>query len=126
MNTESVDYQNVQYIECLPGGGLLDSEAGAVDLVSICGEAGTHNLVIHGEALSPDFFDLKTGLAGVILLKFSNYHLRTALIAHSSAVNQGRFREMVLETNRGNQFRVFLAKEDAVNWLMSPHPNASL
>jgi hypothetical protein len=32
-------------------------------------------------------------------------------------VNQGRFREMVLEANKGNQFRVFYQREAAELWL---------
>ena len=56
------------------------------------------------------FFDLKTGLAGAALLKWSNYFLRVAVILPPERIGTGRFAEFVMETNRGNQFRVFSDK----------------
>jgi len=117
MNTILINGINQTMIECLPGDGWLEKESQALDLVAACGESGTQNLMIHAGVLTDDFFRLRTGLAGAILQKFSNYHIRTALILSPELVNQGRFREMVLEANRGNQLRVFYNREQAVAWL---------
>ena len=49
--------------EVITGGDFLDIVANSV----------SRHLVVGKENLNPDFFDLKTGLAGEILQKASNY-----------------------------------------------------
>ena len=55
------------YLECLPNEMLIQSEQDALDLVAVCGENGTHRMMIHAENLTEDFYNLKTGLAGRVL-----------------------------------------------------------
>jgi hypothetical protein len=43
---------------------------------------------------------------------------RVAAVIPLNLVDQGRFHEMVLEANRGNQFRVFQSREKAEQWLL--------
>jgi hypothetical protein len=106
------------YLECLPSEERLAGEREALELVAACGEYGTDRLMLHAENLTEDFYQLRTGIAGEILLKFSNYRIRVAAVLTPELVNQGRFREMVLESNRGNQFRVFYNREAAEQWLI--------
>jgi PadR family transcriptional regulator, regulatory protein AphA len=106
------------YLDCLPGKARLESEADALELVAACGENETSRLLLHAENLTDDFYHLQSGLAGLILLKFSNYRIRVAAVLTPELVNQGRFREMALETNRGNQFRIFYDRESAERWLL--------
>ena len=119
-----MDYQVIQsgeknIIECtMIGSNLIKGEQDALDLVAACGENGTNLLLIHSENLPPDFFQLKTGLAGRIMLKFTNYYLKVAAVLSQEEVNQGRFQEMVLETNRGHEFRVFYDLQKAIDWLV--------
>ncbi len=100
--------------------GVIASERDAVDLVGLCGENATDRLLLHAEALSPDFFDLSTRLAGEILLKFSNYSIRAALVANEEQTSHGKFPDFMLETNRGSDFRVFAAPGSALEWLSQP------
>ena len=104
-------------LECLPGEERLAGERQALDLVAACGENGTDRLMLHADNLTEDFYRLRTGVAGEILLKFSTYRIRVAAVLTSELVDQGRFREMVLEANRGDQFRVFYDREAAEHWL---------
>jgi len=118
-----VEYQVVEkdgkkYVECLPDNQRMESERDALDLVAMCGENGTDKVIIHAECLNDDFYDLKTGLAGAILLKFVNYYIKVAAILPVEKVNQGKFREFALETNRGRDFRIFNEKESAEDWLL--------
>jgi hypothetical protein len=117
VNTRSISKNNSLYIECLPDGLMFDSEDQALDLVAACIEGKTPNLLIHSSILPLEFYDLRTGLAGTVLQKFSNYHIRAAVLLSPEQSVQGRFQEMVLEANRGNQFRVFRSRELAENWL---------
>ena len=109
-----------KYVECTSGeGNQVVNERDALDLVAACGENDTHRLMLRAENLTPEFYQLRTGLAGSILLKFSNYYLKVAAVLTPELVNQGRFREMVLETNRtSNEFRVFYEQDKAEEWLL--------
>jgi hypothetical protein len=117
MDYQYISNEYASYVECLPDGGTIESEADALDLVAACGEYQCHRLLLHASNLTPDFYNLRTGLAGSVLLKFSNYHIQTAAILTPELATQGRFGEMVLETNRGHQFRVFTERAKAEEWL---------
>lgn len=106
------------YLECLPTLKPIESEQDALDLVALCGENEVSRLMLSAENLTPEFFDLKTGLAGQILLKFSNYQIKTVLITNPEQVGNSRFAEMAMESNRFNQFGVFYARKDAEDWLI--------
>lgn len=107
------------FVECLPDGGQVQSEQDALDLVGACGEYQAHRLLLHAANLGEDFYDLKTGLAGAVLLKFSNYRIKAAIVVDPERMT-GRFGEMAGEANRRNRdFHVFHAREDAVKWLIA-------
>lgn len=119
MNYHVVENPTNRYIECLVDGGQVENEQDALDLVALCGEHQVHRLLLHAENLSEDFYHLKTGLAGAVLLKFSNYFLKVAIVMTQEKVGQGYFKEMVLEANRSNRdFHVFYDQEKAEEWLV--------
>jgi PadR family transcriptional regulator, regulatory protein AphA len=119
MEYEYIQNGQLSYVECQPESGVITSEADALELVSACGEYMCHRLLIHASNLSPDFYNLRTGLAGAVLLKFSNYHIQAAAVIPTETASQGRFGEFVLETNRGQQFRIFPNRQNAEAWLAS-------
>ncbi len=117
MNTRTVMNGEQVYVECLADGGQLDSEAAALELVGVCWAAGVKRLLIHGASLPAEFFDLKTGLAGAVLLKLSNYGIRCALLLTPGQAGSGRFYEMALEANRGDALHIAYERQDAEDWL---------
>lgn len=97
--------------------GQLQSESDALDLVALSMEHGCGRILLDAGALPAEFFRLRTGLAGAILQKFVNYHLRVAAVLPHVLSSQGRFGEMVGESNRGSHFRVFEDRSGALDWL---------
>lgn len=79
------------------------------DILDIIADAVfTHqckSIIIHKESLGENFFDLKTGYAGEILQKFSNYQLKVAIIGDFSGYTSKSLRDFIYESNNGN--RVF-------------------
>ena len=119
MNYQVVEHKGVAYIECLPGDGRIEQEQDALDLVGICGEHGTRRVLLPEALLSEDFFNLKTGLAGAVLLKFVNYWIKAALVLPRERSSAGRFGEMVLEANRSSRhLHVFDNPHAAADWLV--------
>lgn len=111
-----IDSGSNGFVECLPD-MLMASEDDALELVAFCGESGTQQLLVHAKNLPAEFFDLHSRLAGNILLKLSNYRIILAAVIPPEKVGTGRFSEMVTETNRGREFRVFNTRDEAVKWL---------
>lgn len=109
------------YLEYSRDERIIKTEQDVVDLIARCSEVGTTRLVLYEESLPRAFFDLKSGFAGMVLQKLTDYHIRAAFIISSATILKGRFREMAIECNRGHQFRFFSDRRDAENWLNKRH-----
>ncbi len=99
--------------------GSLRTEADVMDLIAAAWEHGMTRLMLQEEALSDEFFDLRSGLAGIALQKFVNYQIRTAAVISNETAIRGRVKEMVTELNKGSHFRVFPSIADAEAWLLA-------
>ncbi len=119
MEHQIIPLKNRICIECLPQGGIISDEQSALDLLGICGEEHADSILLHSTNLSEDFYNLKTGLAGALMLKWTMYRIIVAAIIPPEKIGTGRFYEMVIETNRRNDFRVFPSRDEAVSWLDS-------
>lgn len=108
---------DVTFVECKPSEKLISSGQDAVDLIGLCGYHQTNNLLLYAANVDKSFFDLKSKLAGEVLQKCMNYYMRLAMVLPSEVVNNIRFSEMALETNKGNHFRIFKTREEAIGWL---------
>lgn len=107
-----------KYLEVISADTPIAAESDALELVALCGENNTDLLMIHYEALADDFFNLKTKTAGNILQKLINYRIKTVAVIPKEIAQQGRFREFVLEINKGQSFRVYETKNTAETWLL--------
>lgn len=119
MNYQVIESNNHTYIACTSADTPISTEQDALDLIALCMEHNTALLLLHEEALSEDFFKLKTRVAGNMLQKFTNYRVKTATVISSQRANTGKFKELVQESNKGNQFAVFTSIADAEKWLLN-------
>lgn len=55
----------------------------------------------------------------MILQKFINYRVRTAVVLQGEMKFAGKFKEFIAEANKGKDFRVFNSTEEAENWLIN-------
>lgn len=120
MNT--LDYRivnNNKYIKFDSSLGKLSSEKDVLDYISTCMGNDVYIIMLESNVLSEDFFNLKTGLAGMALQKFINYHIKVAVILENEEKYNDRFREMIMEANKGSNFRTFKNIEDAEIWISS-------
>lgn len=119
MNYNLIDKGDKRYIECISNEILISKETDAMDLIAACFENNTNLLIIHYEALSEDFFNLRTGLAGAILQKLVNYNIKVAIIIVNEENLNDRFREMIIEANKRDDYRTFKNITDAESWILS-------
>ena len=68
--------------------------------------------------MEEDFFKLKTKVASNIIQKIINYGIKAAAIIPQETIQEGRFKEMATETNKGNHFRLYESKEETEKWLL--------
>jgi PadR family transcriptional regulator, regulatory protein AphA len=74
-------------------------------------------MLIHERSLPDEFFDLETGLAGDILLKFSNYCLKVAVVISPQKIVSRRFAEFASETRRSQDFKILYDEHSDIYWL---------
>lgn len=114
---EVVQTSTGSYVRCAAESGIINQERDLLDLLACCGELDSNRVLLDEAHLHPDFFDLSTGLAGAILGKFAIYHVKAAIVADLDAIPSQRFRELVGECNRGDQFHFFRGLAEAEQWL---------
>jgi len=78
---------------------------------------GCAGLILTEDDVSPEFFDLKSGLAGELFQKFANYALCLAIVVPGPERYGERFNELAREHTSHNRIRIVRCKEDAVAWL---------
>jgi hypothetical protein len=93
-------FGNGQIAELVPGETIVRDVQDALDLIGNAGYQGATHVVVHETNLAPEFFDLKTRLAGEILQKFSNYGLRLAIVGDFAKFDSSSLRDFIRESNR--------------------------
>ena len=93
----------------------IDDETSIMEAVCQCFDSETKNLMIDDKYLSDDFFDLKTGLAGICMQKFINYGIKAAVVLNSYDRVNERFSELILELNKRDDFKFFNTLVEAQN-----------
>ena len=80
---------------------------------------GKRGLLLIETDLAPEFFDLRTGLAGEMFQKFVNYGIRVAIVLRDTAAYGERFSELAYEHSSHPLIRFVGSREDATAWLLS-------
>ena len=110
---------NHSYIDLTQSDTKISREPELNDLLSLCYQHQSNNLLLSEHNLSADFFNLRTGLAGLALQKFANYQVRVAVLLPPGADHNERFRELMYEMNQSNQIRFYSDQDSAEHWLTS-------
>lgn len=79
---------------------VLQNSQDAADLVGMCYGHDANGILVRKENVHPDFFDLRTGLAGEVLQKFSTYQFQLAIIGDFSVHESKSLRDFILESNK--------------------------
>ena len=89
-----------------------------LELLAWGNEHDTNYFMLDDFNFVPEFYDLKTGLAGEVLQKLSNYCARLAIVGTFGMVAGDRFRELMAESNKGSQVHFARSRDEAISWLM--------
>ena len=90
----------------------------ALDLVMTARyEGGAEKLAIDKNAVAEDFFILSTGMAGEILQKFTNYHVKAAFYGDFTRYTSKPLQDFIYESNQGNGVFFVPTQEEAIRRL---------
>ena len=99
---------------------LINNVEDILDLMVNAGYMGARKSIIRKEQLPSGFFDLKTGVAGEILQKFSNYRMHLAIAGDFSQFTSKSLKDFIFESNRTGQI-LFVASVEEAKQLLSDH-----
>src|SRR5262245_62106033 len=85
------------------------------DAISAC--FGSDGLILTEDDLAREFFDLRSGLAGELFQKFTNYKLRVAFVLPEPEAYGERISELAYEHKSHNMIRFVRSKDEAEAWL---------
>ncbi|NUO41098.1 MAG: DUF4180 domain-containing protein, partial [Streptomyces sp.] len=102
----------VTVLRCTPDGPPLDGERAALDLIGDAMGRGADVVAVPVERVAEEFFRLRSGVAGAVMLKFVNYRVRLAVVGDVSRHlgESEALRDFVHETNQGGH--VWIVADD--------------
>ena len=84
-------------------GLVLTSVEDGLSLLGDLYYQGFDKIILHEENIVPEFFDLKTKLAGEVLQKFVQYRMPLAVVGDFSKYASKSLRDFIYECNQGRQ-----------------------
>jgi len=93
---------------------IIENVQDALDLMANCNFQGANRIILYKEQINADFYDLKTGLAGEILQKFSNYRCFLAIIGDFSNIQSKSLRDFIFESNKTGRVCFVKSIEEAM------------
>jgi hypothetical protein len=89
----------------------------AIDIMANVSYQGSNKILINEKNLVPDFFDLKTGIAGEILQKFSTYDVYLAIVGDFSKYKSKSLNDFIFESNKYKRINFVTTKEEGIEKL---------
>lgn len=117
MIIQSHQSSSTKIAEVLSENIIISSIEDALNLMADLYYQGHDAIILQEKNIAPDFFDLKTGVAGEILQKFSNYRMRLAIVGDFSTYNSKSLNDFIFESNKSGQINFVGSVEGAVERL---------
>ena len=92
---------------------LISETQDALDLMGESTYLDSRKMILHEKNVIPDFFDLKTGIAGDILQKFSTYNIQLAIVGDFSKYSSKSLKEFIYESNKIGRISFVNSVEEA-------------
>ena len=115
MNIEYVNENGVNIAVVSGEEVVLADVQSALDLaMTIKYDMGAARIAIDKAAVCEAFFVLSTGMAGEILQKFINYHVKLAIYGDYTQYTSKPLKDFIYESNQGKDFFFVKTEEEAM------------
>jgi hypothetical protein len=118
MKINLLNINEICIAEIIADGFVINNTQNALDIMANCDYQGARKIVIYEKNIIPSFFDLKTGIAGDILQKFTNYQVQVAIIGDFSKYESKSLRDFIYESNKHRQINFVNSIEEAIERLI--------
>ena len=111
------DIQNTRVAEVISDTIVIGNIEDGTDLLGNIYYQDFGCVILHEKNITPQFFDLKTKMAGEILQKFSNYRVRLAIVGNFEKYKSNSLRDFIFESNNGRMVNFTASVEEALQKL---------
>lgn len=118
-----ISNNKINYVHFNDSENKLETERNILDIITALAENNTQFVLLDSETLSKNFFELKKGLLGTLLQKFTMYHIKSAIVIKDMSCLKGDFRDAITESRKHNVLRLFNNIADAEKWFLSLKQN---
>jgi len=117
MKIEAHNINNTKIAEIISERVVIKTAEDGLDLLGNLYYQGFDKIIIHEKNITPDFFDLKNGIAGEILQKFSNYRMPLAIVGDFTPYSSKSITDFIYESNKNRQINFLGSTTEALNTL---------
>jgi hypothetical protein len=117
MKIETHDINNTKIAEVISDETIISKTEDGLDLLGNLYYQGFDKIIIHEKNITPDFFDLKNGIAGEILQKFSTYRVRLAVVGNFAKYTSKSLNDFIYESNKGRHINFVSSCAEALKIL---------
>ena len=118
MKIETVTENGVPVAVPAGEGKLITGPQDALDLaMTVKYETSADCIAIDKKNIAEDFFILSSGMAGEILQKYINYHVKLAVWGDFSRYTSKPLHDFIYESNEGKDFFFVPTREEAIRRL---------
>lgn len=117
MNIQTHLINDIKIAEIISDEQIIKTAEDGLDLLGNLYYEGFDKVIMHEKNITPAFFDLKTGIAGEVLQKFSNYRVRLAVVGDFEKHPGKSVRDFIFESNKAGHINFVNTLQQALSRL---------
>ncbi|RYZ95444.1 MAG: DUF4180 domain-containing protein [Sphingobacteriaceae bacterium] len=117
MDIKTHTINDINIAEIIADDIVINTAEDGLDLLGNVYYQGFDRMIIHEDNITPKFFDLKNGIAGEILQKFSNYRMRLAIVVDTTKFTSKSLNDFIYESNNGKTVNFISSMDEALKVL---------
>lgn len=103
MEIKTHNIEDTKVAEIITDKVILRSTEDGLDLLGNLYYQGFDKIIIHEKNITPEFFDLRTKIAGEILQKFAQYQMPLIIVGDFSKYKSKSLNDFIFESNKSEQ-----------------------
>ncbi|MEI6750257.1 MAG: DUF4180 domain-containing protein [Bacteroidota bacterium] len=122
MEIEISEINGIKIAEIISDSVLITKTQDALDIMAESNYRESWKIILYAKNILPAFFDLKTGIAGDILQKFSTYNVQLAIVGDFSKYPGRSLKDFIFESNRLGRINFVSSTKEAKERLSRNSP----
>lgn len=103
MKIETHRFGFIKIAELVSENEIVRTAEDGLNLIGDLYYQGFDGALLYAQNITPDFFNLRTGIAGEILQKFTNYRMKLAIVGDFTKYEGKSLSDFIRESNKSGQ-----------------------